>query len=43
MADYSVIGKRVPPIDGRAKATGEAKFTVDLQLNRNFIIVYQKV
>lgn len=32
MSDYSVVGKRVPPIDGKAKATGEAKFTVDLQL-----------
>jgi 4-hydroxybenzoyl-CoA reductase alpha subunit len=32
MTDYSVIGKRVPPIDGKAKATGEAKFTVDIQL-----------
>lgn len=31
MPDYSVIGKRVPPIDGKAKVTGEAKFTVDLQ------------
>jgi len=30
--DYLVIGKRVPPIDGKAKATGEAKFTVDIQL-----------
>ena len=32
MSDYSVIGKRVPPIDGKSKATGEAKFTVDIQL-----------
>lgn len=32
MSDYSVVGKRVPPVDGKAKATGEAKFTVDLQL-----------
>ena len=32
MEDFSVIGKRVPPIDGKAKATGEAKFTVDIQL-----------
>jgi 4-hydroxybenzoyl-CoA reductase subunit alpha len=30
--DYSIIGKRVPPIDGKAKATGEAKFTIDIQL-----------
>jgi 4-hydroxybenzoyl-CoA reductase alpha subunit len=27
-----VIGKRVPSIDGKVKATGEAKFTVDVQL-----------
>lgn len=33
MPDYSVIGKRVPPIDGKPKATGEAKFTVDIQLS----------
>jgi len=32
MSDYSVIGKRVPPIDGKAKVTGEAKYTTDLQL-----------
>lgn len=32
MPDYSVIGKRVPPIDGKVKATGAAKFTVDIQL-----------
>lgn len=32
MATYSVVNKRMPPIDGKAKATGEAKFTVDLQL-----------
>lgn len=32
MGNYAVIGKRIPPIDGRAKATGEAKFTVDLHL-----------
>lgn len=29
---YSVIGKRIPPIDGILKATGAAKFTLDLQL-----------
>ena len=32
MPEYSVVGKRTPPLDGKAKATGEAKFTVDLQL-----------
>lgn len=32
MTDYSVVGKRVPPIDGKLKVTGEARFTVDLQL-----------
>jgi 4-hydroxybenzoyl-CoA reductase subunit alpha len=32
MSEYSVIGKRVPSIDGKAKATGDAKFTIDLQL-----------
>ena len=32
MVEYSVIGKRIPPIDGKAKATGEAKFTVDIHL-----------
>jgi len=32
MSDYAIIGKRVPPVDGKAKATGEAKFTVDLKL-----------
>jgi 4-hydroxybenzoyl-CoA reductase alpha subunit len=32
MSTYSVVGKRTPPIDGRAKVTGEAKFTVDLQV-----------
>jgi CO/xanthine dehydrogenase Mo-binding subunit len=30
--EYSVIGKRVPSIDGKAKTTGDAKFTIDLQL-----------
>ncbi|MDP6179019.1 MAG: molybdopterin-dependent oxidoreductase, partial [Desulfatiglandales bacterium] len=32
MPDFSVIGQRVPPIDGKPKATGAAKFTVDIQL-----------
>jgi 4-hydroxybenzoyl-CoA reductase subunit alpha len=32
MEDYSVISKRIPSIDAKVKATGEAKFTVDIQL-----------
>ena len=32
MPEYSVIGKRIPRVDGSVKATGEAKFTVDLSL-----------
>ncbi|MCJ7595634.1 MAG: xanthine dehydrogenase family protein molybdopterin-binding subunit [Desulfobacterales bacterium] len=32
MKVYSIVGKRVPPIDGRLKATGEAVFTVDMKL-----------
>jgi 4-hydroxybenzoyl-CoA reductase alpha subunit len=32
MEDYSVIGKRVPRIDGRVKATGEAKFAADYEM-----------
>ncbi len=27
---YSVVGKRVPRVDGIVKATGEAKYTVDI-------------
>lgn len=34
MKKYSVVGKRVPRIDGVAKATGEAKYTGDLVLPR---------
>ena len=30
--DYSVIGKRLPRIDSRSKATGEAIYTIDIQL-----------
>ena len=30
--DYSVIGKRLPRIDGLAKATGEAAYTIDVRL-----------
>lgn len=29
--DYAVIGKSVPKIDGRAKATGQARYTGDLK------------
>ncbi len=29
---YSVIGKRVPRVDGRAKVTGEARYAADLSL-----------
>ncbi|MEJ2067036.1 MAG: xanthine dehydrogenase family protein molybdopterin-binding subunit [Deltaproteobacteria bacterium] len=32
MEDYSVIGKRLPRIDGRVKATGEAKFAGDYEM-----------
>jgi 4-hydroxybenzoyl-CoA reductase subunit alpha len=31
MESYSVIGKRVPRIDGRAKVTGEAKYAADYE------------
>lgn len=34
MAEYSVVGKRMPRIDGVAKVTGDARFTVDLSLPR---------
>jgi 4-hydroxybenzoyl-CoA reductase subunit alpha len=29
--DYAVIGKSVPKIDGRVKATGQARYTGDLK------------
>lgn len=32
MAEYSIIGKRVPRIDGRIKVTGEAKFAADYEM-----------
>lgn len=32
MQQYSVVGKRIPRVDGSVKATGEAKFTVDVVL-----------
>jgi 4-hydroxybenzoyl-CoA reductase alpha subunit len=30
--EYSVIGKRVPRVDGRVKVTGEAKYAADFEL-----------
>lgn len=32
MEAYSVIGKRIPRIDGRVKVTGEAKYAADFEL-----------
>lgn len=32
MAEYSVVGKRIPRTDSRAKALGEARYTADLAL-----------
>ncbi len=32
MQKFSVVGKRTPRIDAREKATGQAKFTVDIKL-----------
>jgi len=32
MPEYSFIGKRVPPIDGKVKVTGAAEFTVDARI-----------
>jgi len=32
MPQYSVVGKPIPRVDGSLKATGEAKFTVDIAL-----------
>jgi 4-hydroxybenzoyl-CoA reductase alpha subunit len=32
MEEYSVIGKRVPRIDGRVKVTGEAKYAADFEM-----------
>ena len=32
MEDYSVIGKRIPRVDGRVKVTGEAKYAADYEL-----------
>ena len=32
MAEYSVLGRRLPRVDGPVKATGRARFTDDLSL-----------
>ncbi|MBN2122967.1 MAG: molybdopterin-dependent oxidoreductase [Deltaproteobacteria bacterium] len=32
MEEYSVIGKRIPRVDGRAKVTGEAKYAADYEM-----------
>ena len=32
MKEYSVVGKRLPRVDGAIKATGEAKYSVDIVL-----------
>ena len=32
MEEYSVIGKRIPRVDGRVKVTGEAKYAADYEL-----------
>ena len=32
MEEYSVIGKRIPRIDGRVKVTGEARYAADFEL-----------
>ncbi|MFH1488373.1 MAG: xanthine dehydrogenase family protein molybdopterin-binding subunit [Pseudomonadota bacterium] len=32
MEEYSVIGKRIPRIDGRVKATGEARYAADFEM-----------
>jgi 4-hydroxybenzoyl-CoA reductase subunit alpha len=32
MEEYSVIGKRVPRVDGRAKVTGEGKYAADFEM-----------
>lgn len=38
--EYSVIGERLPRVEGVAKATGEAKYTADLSLPR---MLYGKI
>ncbi len=37
MADYTIIGKRMPRVDSRAKVTGEVCFTSDLKLPRMLV------
>ena len=32
MSEYTLIGKRMPRVDSRAKVMGKAKFTADLKL-----------
>jgi CO/xanthine dehydrogenase Mo-binding subunit len=32
MAEYSIIGKPTPNVDGPAKVTGEAAYTIDMTL-----------
>ncbi|EFK10253.1 putative 4-hydroxybenzoyl-CoA reductase subunit alpha [delta proteobacterium NaphS2] len=32
MSDYTLIGKRMPRVDSRAKVTGKARYTADLKL-----------
>ncbi len=32
MTEYALIGKRLPRVDSPVKATGEAKYTVDIKL-----------
>jgi len=31
-SDYTIVGKRMPRVDSRAKVMGKAKFTADLKL-----------
>jgi len=40
MQQYSVVGKRIPRVDGSIKATGEAEFTVDVVLPK---MLYGKI
>ena len=32
MEEYSVIGKRIPRVDGLAKVTGDAKYAADYEM-----------
>ena len=38
--EYSVVGKRLPRVDAKSKATGEAIYTIDMQLPR---MLYGKI